>query len=90
MSITETEQLVDRALDLLDQVNNVSTPDKKTKEYHTYHLEIPDDIHWILVALGAGSRQHQEDYAEKVLIEYAVLCYERMAAMDTIEKEKEQ
>ena len=80
----DTKELVDKALELLDKPMETKT----TPEFHTYHLEIPDDIHWILVALGAGSRQHQEDYAEKVLIDYAVLCYERMAAMDTKKTEE--
>lgn len=80
----DTKELVDKALELLDKPMETKT----TSEFHTYHLEIPDDIHWILVALGAGSRQHQEDYAEKVLIDYAVLCYERMAAMDTKKTEE--
>ena len=80
-----TEELVNKALELFDKP--IET--KATTEFHTYHLEIPDDIHWILVALGAGSRQHQEDYAEQVLINYAVLCYERMAATDS-DKTKEE
>ena len=75
----DTKELVDKALELLEKPMETKT----TEEFHTYHLEIPDDIHWILVALGAGSKQHQEDYAEQVLIDYAVLCYDRMAAMDT-------
>jgi hypothetical protein len=82
----DTKELVDKALELLEKPMETKT----TKEFHTYHLEIPDDIHWILVALGAGSRQHQEDYAEQVLIDYAVLCYDRMAAMDTDETQEEK
>ena len=82
----DTKELVDKALELLEK----PMEPKATKEFHTYHLEIPDDIHWILVALGAGSRQHQEDYAEKILIDYAVLCYDRMAAMDTNEPQEEK
>ena len=82
----DTKELVDRALELLEKPMETKT----TKEFHTYHLEIPDDIHWILVALGAGSRQHQEDYAEKILIDYAALCYERMAAMDADETQEEK
>jgi hypothetical protein len=76
-----TQELVDKALELFDKPIETET----TSQFHAYHLEIPDDIHWILVALGAGSRRHHEDYAEKILIEYAVLCYEHMAAMDTKE-----
>ena len=82
----DTKELVDKALELLDKPMETKT----TSEFHTYHLEIPDDIHWILVALGAGSRQHQEDYAEKVLIDYAVLCYDRMAAMDSDKTKQEK
>jgi hypothetical protein len=81
----DTEELVNKALELLDKPIENKVP----AQFHTYHLEIPDDIHWILVALGAGSKQHQEDYAEQVLIDYAVLCYDRMAAADS-DKTKEE
>jgi hypothetical protein len=81
----DTEELINKALELLDKSIETKTP----AQFHTYHLEIPDDIHWILVALGAGSKQHQEDYAEQVLIDYAVLCYERITAADS-DKTKEE
>jgi hypothetical protein len=84
----DTKELVDRALELLEKPMETTTT--TTKEFHTYHLEIPDDIHWILVALGAGSRQHEEDYAEKILIDYGILCYERMAAMYADETQEEK
>ena len=80
----DTKELVDKALELLDKPVEA----KATTEFHAYHLEIPDDIHWILVALAAGSRQHHEDYAERMLIEYGVLCYERMAAIDSNKTEE--
>ena len=83
----DTKELVDRVLELLEKPMETTTT---TKKFHTYHLEIPDDIHWILVALGAGSRQHEEDYAEKILIDYGILCYERMAAMDADKTQEEK
>jgi hypothetical protein len=84
----DTKELVDRVLELLEKPMETTTT--TTKEFHTYHLEIPDDIHWILVALGAGSRQHEVDYAEKILIDYGILCYERMAAMDADKTQEEK
>lgn len=79
-----TTELVDKALALLEKPMEA----KPTNEYHTYHLEVPDEIHWVLVALGAGNKQHHEDYAEKVLIEYVALCYDKMVDLDTDDKQE--
>ncbi len=85
---SETEQLIDQALGLFDNPAGFAVSEKQKETYHTYHLEIPDDIHWILVALGAGHRQHQEDYAETILKLFATLCYERMNEEDKNEEKE--
>lgn len=37
-----------------------------------YDLEIPEEFHWKLVALGAKQQLDYETYAERVLKEFAV------------------
>ena len=39
----------------------------KLREHHKYDLEIPDDLHWELVKLGAELKMDYEVYAEEVL-----------------------
>ena len=50
----------------------------KRREHHNYHLEIPDDLHWELVKLGAELKMDYEVYAEEVL---------KMHAEDAISKQ---
>jgi len=33
-----------------------------------YELEIPEEVHWQLVKLGAEIKMHHEDYAEQILL----------------------
>jgi hypothetical protein len=49
----------------------------KLREHHKYDLEIPDDLHWELVKLGAELKMDYEVYAEEVL---------KMHAEDAINK----
>ena len=49
----------------------------KLREHHKYDLEIPDDLHWELVKLGAEFKMDYEVYAEEVL---------KMHAEDAISK----
>ena len=39
----------------------------KTPEHQNYHLEIPNDLHWELVRLGAELKMDYEVYAEEIL-----------------------
>ena len=39
----------------------------KTPEHHNYHLDIPKDLHWELVRLGAELKMDYEVYAEEIL-----------------------
>ena len=43
-----------------------------------YDLEIPEEFHWKLVALGARQQLHHEEYAESVLKEFAVKATQKI------------
>ena len=45
----------------------VANQPMKKPEYHRYDLEIPNDLHWELVKLGAELKMDYEVYAEEVL-----------------------
>jgi hypothetical protein len=42
----------------------------KTETTYKYDLEIPEDIHWKLVMLGAKLKMHEETYVEQLLKEH--------------------
>jgi hypothetical protein len=64
--------------DILDYARQlVTNQPMKTPEHHSYHLDIPKDIHWELVKLGAELKMDYEVYAEEVL---------KMHAEDAISK----
>jgi len=64
--------------DILDYARQlVANQPMKTPEHHSYHLDIPKDIHWELVKLGAELKMDYEVYAEEVL---------KMHAEDAISK----
>ena len=46
------------------------TPVESTKERHTYYIEIDDDTHWALVSIAAKQKLHQEDFLERLLVEF--------------------
>ena len=48
-----------------------------SKDKQRYELYLDEDTHWNLVALGARSKMHFEDYAELVLTEYIQTFLER-------------
>jgi len=45
----------------------VANQPMKLRDHHKYDLEIPDDLHWELVRLGAELKMDYEVYAEEVL-----------------------
>jgi len=45
----------------------VANQPMKPPAHHNYHLDIPDDLHWELVRLGAELKMDYEVYAEEVL-----------------------
>jgi hypothetical protein len=45
----------------------VANQSMKLPEHHNYHLDIPIDLHWELVKLGAELKMDYEVYAEEVL-----------------------
>ena len=56
--------------ELLNSSNAWPTPVKSTKERHTYYIEIDDDTHWALVSIAAKQKLHQEDFLERLLVEF--------------------
>jgi hypothetical protein len=44
------------------------TPVESTKEKRTYHIEVDDDTHWMLVSIAAKQKLHQEDFVENLLV----------------------
>jgi hypothetical protein len=55
-------------------MNNTQTKTKMIR----YDLEVPEEFHWKLVALGAKQKLHYEDYAERVLQEFAVKATQKI------------
>jgi hypothetical protein len=53
------------------------TMDQTSDGRYRYDIYLDEDVHWVLVELGARSKMHQEDYVEQVLTEYACLALER-------------
>jgi hypothetical protein len=53
------------------------TMDQTSDGRYRYDIYVDEDVHWVLVELGARSKMHQEDYVEQVLTEYACLALER-------------
>ena len=54
--------------DILDYARQlVANQPMKAPEHHNYHLDIPNDLHWELVRLGAELKMDYEVYAEEVL-----------------------
>jgi hypothetical protein len=54
--------------DILDYARQlVANQPMKPPEHHNYHLDIPNDLHWELVKLGAELKMDYEVYAEEVL-----------------------
>jgi len=53
------------------------TMDQTSDGRYRYDVYVDEDVHWILVELGARSKMHQEDYVEQILTEYACLALER-------------
>jgi len=65
--------------DILDYARQlVANQPMKLRDHHKYDLEIPDDLHWELVKLGAELKMDYEVYAEEVL---------KMHAEDAISKQ---
>lgn len=42
-----------------------------------YEVCLDENVHWVLVALGAGNRMHHEEYAKQILTEYADVALNR-------------
>ncbi len=64
--------------DILDYARQlVANQPMKLRDHHKYDLEIPSDLHWELVKLGAELKMDYEVYAEEVL---------KMHAEDAISK----
>jgi hypothetical protein len=54
--------------DILDYARQLAMQSPmKLREHHKYDLEIPNDLHWELVRLGAELKMDYEVYAEEVL-----------------------
>jgi hypothetical protein len=53
------------------------TMDQTSDGRYRYDVYVEEDVHWALVALGARSKMHQEDYVEQILMEYACLAMKR-------------
>jgi len=53
--------------DILDYARQLASQTMTTPKNHDYHLDIPDDLHWELVRLGAELKMDYEVYAEEVL-----------------------
>jgi hypothetical protein len=53
------------------------TMDQMSDGRYRYDVYVEEDVHWALVALGARSKMHQEDYVEQILMEYACIAMKR-------------
>jgi hypothetical protein len=51
---------------------------KEKPKFIRYDLEVPEEFHWKLVALGAKMKLDYESYAERVLKEFAVKATEKV------------
>jgi hypothetical protein len=69
------QKMTDDILDYARQL--VANQPMKLRNHHKYDLEIPSDLHWELVKLGAELKMDYEVYAEEVL---------KMHAEDAISK----
>jgi hypothetical protein len=70
-----TQNVLEYAKQLLKEP--VTTPPDKTKTIR-YDLELPEEFHWKLVALGAKSKLDYETYAERVLKEFAIKATQKI------------
>ena len=58
--------------DILDYARQlVANQPMKPSSHHEYHLDIPNDLHWEFVKLGAELKMDYEVYAEEVLKAHA-------------------
>ena len=65
--------ITDRFKELFNSSNawiSTPTPVESTKERRTYHIEVDDDTHWALVSIAAKQKLHQEDFLERLLVEF--------------------
>lgn len=70
-----TQEVLDYAKELLSE--SVAKTESKTKTIR-YDLEVPEEFHWKLVALGAKQKLYHEDYAERVLKEFAIKATQKI------------
>jgi|DEB19_MinimDraft_3_1074340.scaffolds.fasta_scaffold00672_17 hypoxanthine phosphoribosyltransferase len=73
--MTTTQETLEYAKQLLKKP--MSTAQSKTKLIR-YDLEVPEEFHWKLVALGANQKLHHEEYAERVLQEFAIKATQKI------------
>ena len=72
-----TQEVLDYAKELLSE--SVAKTESKTKtKTIRYDLEVPEEFHWKLVALGAKMKLDYESYAERVLKEFAVKATQKI------------
>jgi hypothetical protein len=67
--MTTTQEMLEYAKQLITKP--MPTTQSKTKIIR-YDLEIPEEFHWKLVALGAKMKLDYESYAEHVLKEFSI------------------
>ena len=65
----EPEHIINSRIEELLNLSKL-TPVESTKERHTYYIEIDDDTHWALVSIAAKQKLHQEDFLERLLVEF--------------------
>ena len=77
------EELFDRAMDIAHRFKtfpyNITDNSMDTTEpkMYRYEIQLPEDVHWTLVGLGAANKMDYETYAEEVLLEYGSLAIAR-------------
>jgi hypothetical protein len=52
---------------LLDELRKDFKPTNEHKNEHKYEVYIPNELHWVLVKLGAELQMHHEDYVELMI-----------------------
>jgi len=77
------KELFDRAMDIVDRhrtlpFNSIDNHmDVTEPKMFRYEIQLPEDVHWTLVGLGAANKMDYETYAEEVLLEYGSLAIAR-------------